>query len=205
MGMAGLNCWECPRHPPLSRSSSSVVASAFVASVPGKDRQSLAFSRWPGRLVPRLLLAVSIGLPLRIGLLAWRIFWRYCRLGHPQSIRKVSRILTAFVASVPGKSRQSLFFGLCGSGFFDLRGIGRSPMASSWVRRSVSGLFSNPPEAVMASGNIPSVFPTAPVGNRMCFPLPAGISVVTFLFPVGRDGWRPGVWRRRLLVLHHWC
>ena len=112
MGMAGLNCWECPRRPPLSRSSSSVVASAFVASVPGKDRQSLAFSRWPGRLVPRLLLAVSIGLPLRIGLLAWRIFWRYCRLGHPQSIRKVSRILTAFVASVPGKSRQSLFFGL---------------------------------------------------------------------------------------------
>ena len=24
-----------------------------------------------------------------------------------------------FVASVPGKSRQSLFFGLCGFGFFD--------------------------------------------------------------------------------------
>ena len=52
-----------------------------------------------------------------------------------------------FVASVPGKYRQSLVFGLCGFGFFELRGIGRSPMASSWMSWSVSGLFSNPPEA----------------------------------------------------------
>ena len=57
MGMAMLNCWECPRRPPLLRSSSSVVASAFVASVPGKNRRSLAFSRWPGRLEHRRKLA----------------------------------------------------------------------------------------------------------------------------------------------------
>ena len=35
----------------------------------------------------------------------------------------------------------------------------------SRCRRSVSGLFSNPPAAVMASGNTPSAALTAPVGN----------------------------------------
>ena len=58
--------------------------------------------------------------------------------------------------------------------------------ASRWVLRSVSGLFSNPPAAVMASGTASSVSPTEPVGNTVV--LPAGISVVTFIFPVGRVG-----------------
>ena len=58
--------------------------------------------------------------------------------------------------------------------------------ASSWVSWSVSGLFSNPSEAVVASGNASSVSPTEPVGNTVV--LPAGISVVTFIFPVGRVG-----------------
>ena len=42
-------------------------------------------------------------------------------------------------------------------------------MASSWVRRSVSGLFSNPPEAVVASGNASSAALAEPVGNTFCF------------------------------------
>ena len=116
MGMAGLNCWECPRRPPLSRSSSSVVASAFVASVPGKDRQSLAFSRWPGGMESLRKLADLIGRQRRVSL-TLRLFSRFtllarvcCRSGSP------GRPVFAFVASVPGKSRQSLFFGLYGFG-----------------------------------------------------------------------------------------
>ncbi len=54
----------------------------------------------------------------------------------------------AFVASVPGKDRQSLFFGLYGFGFFDfMEGLAGVRGIRSGCRRSVSGLFSNPPEA----------------------------------------------------------
>ena len=39
---------------------------AFVASVPGKNRRSLAFSRWPGRLETRCLAAALIGPALMV-------------------------------------------------------------------------------------------------------------------------------------------
>ncbi len=67
----------------------------------------------------------------------------------------------------------------------------------SGCRRSVSGLFSNPPVAVMASGNASSVSPAAPVGNTVV--LPAGILAVTFIFPVVREGCRAGGALRVLL------
>ena len=49
----------------------------------------------------------------------------------------------------------------------------------------------------MASGNASSVSPTAPVGNTVV--LPAGILVVTFIFPVGRE-WLVRVACRRLVL-----
>ena len=57
-------------------------------------------------------------------------------------------------------------------------------MASSWVRRSVSGLFSNPPEAEL----FPVMLRRFPRWNRSTtrFVLPAGSLAVTFIFPVGR-------------------
>ena len=62
--------------------------------------------------------------------------------------------------------------------------------ASSWVSWSVSGLFSNPPAAVW----LPVICRRQPRWNRSATgcvsPLPAGISVVTFIFPVVRVGWR---------------
>ena len=72
------------------------------------------------------MLAASIGLfPLLTLALVIRSLSRPTAL-VPMTSRSPS-LVSPFVASVPGKSRQSLFFGLCGSGFFDLRGIGRSP------------------------------------------------------------------------------
>ena len=52
----------------------------------------------------------------------------------------------------------------------------------------------------MASGNASSVCPTAPVGNTVV--LPAGSLAVTFIFPVGRVGWRADGFKRALLVEH---
>ena len=72
------------------------------------------------------MLAAPIGrLVMRIS----GIIGSFCRLPlAPAWSAGCSRVSSlAFVASVPGKSRQSLFFGLCGFGFFELRGIGRSP------------------------------------------------------------------------------
>ena len=56
--------------------------------------------------------------------------------------------------------------------------------ASSWVRRSVSGLFSNPPEAEL----FPVMLRRFPRRNRSAtrFVLSSGILAVTFIFPVGR-------------------
>ena len=76
----------------------------------------------------------------------------------------------AFVASVPGKDRQSLFFGLYGFGFVDfMEGLAGVRGIRSGCRRSVSGLFSNPPEAEL----FPVIFrrfpPAEPVGNTFSF------------------------------------
>ena len=43
----------------------------------------------------------------------------------------------------------------------------------------------------MASGNTSSAAPAEPVGNRMCVPLPAGISAVTFIFPLSGSAGAP--------------
>ena len=108
MGMAGLNCWECPGRPPLSRSSSSVVASAFVASVHGKNRRSLAFSRCPGLVWRRRELAAAICARIPVaGIISTSALRQRRRL-----VALRLRPVIAFVASVPGKNRQSLFFGL---------------------------------------------------------------------------------------------
>ena len=92
---------------------------AFVASVPGKDRQSLAFSRCPGGMESLRKLADLIGRQRRVSL-TLRLFSRFtllarvcCRSGSP------GRPVFAFVASVPGKNGQSLCFGLYGFGFFE--------------------------------------------------------------------------------------
>ena len=72
--------------------------------------------------------------------------------------------------------------------------------ASRWVLRSVSGLFSNPPEAVW----LPVMLRRFSRRNRSAtrFVLPAGISVVTFLFPVGRVGFGAAARYRCVLELH---
>ena len=86
---------------------------AFVASVPGKSRRSLAFSRWPGRLRRRRVLAARIGPPL-VPSQATALRSLCPLVVLPSPLPPPCRSLTAFVASVPGKNRQSLFFGIVG-------------------------------------------------------------------------------------------
>ena len=110
-GIIGSFC-RLPRAPVWSAGCSLISSLAFVASVPGKSRQSLAFSRWPGRLEHRRKLAAPIGrLVTRIS----GIIGSFCRLPRAPVWSAGCSLISslAFVASVPGKSRQSLAFSRC--------------------------------------------------------------------------------------------
>ena len=61
MGMTPGICLSRPGLPSRWGAQSALPLTAFVANVPGKDRQSLAFSRCPGRLMFRRCVAARLG------------------------------------------------------------------------------------------------------------------------------------------------
>ena len=109
--LSSSGAWSCLR---LPTARSTLVR--FVASVPGKDRRSLAFSRWPGRSEVRRMFSAPIGrVPLTPAGMSGGTFGSHRPL-PPWKMTITLRAHIAFVASVPGKSRQSLIFGLYGFG-----------------------------------------------------------------------------------------
>ena len=101
--LSSSGAWSCLR---LPTARSTLVR--FVASVPGKNRRSLAFSRCPGLVWRRRELAAAICARIPVaGIISTSALRQRRRL-----VALRLRPVIAFVASVPGKNRQSLFFGL---------------------------------------------------------------------------------------------
>ena len=93
-----------------------------------------------------------------------------CSLFVPGSPSTASLLpVQAFVASVPGKSRQSLFFGLFSFGFFDymegLAGVRSISLRCVGVCLACSVTHRKP----LVSGNASSAALAEPVGNTFCF------------------------------------